>query len=179
MTLLPKLELALRAYLLDQFASESQLIRAGGGYLVTAGGLRFTVRNGGVELPDLEVQFYVGETTEVANLPAVHCVALTCREDFGTGHFFADAAVLVKYPGDSSDARPDVVAIMLETSEAICRLLLSSDPDELAEALNGYVENFTAVGLVERQGARLVEERTRIHRYSLQIYCTEADLVGA
>ena len=174
-----KVELALKAHLraglptvLPSLEEPTRLDTAISGFVVTDTGFHIitTMSN----KFDLLVQ--VGETELEINPPCIVCVcdgAMEESADAFTGNHALQAFVDVRFPGDSWTGMPDVVAALQEVSLAVCGLLYRSD---LPYQLSFREADFCCQGVMERSQNRLVENRVRIHRYNLSLYCCLADL---
>lgn len=124
-----------------------------------------------------ELNWYVGETTDVIRLPAVVVISPTATEDEHLNrNFFCDVDIEVRFWGHNWSSYPDVVASLEEISEAIRAALLS---DDLPNELSVVEPAFSCQGVASRTCGRVVEGKVRMHRYTLNLYCCESDLVAA
>jgi hypothetical protein len=87
--------------------------------------------------------------------------------------------VEVRFWGHSWSEYPDVTASLEEISEQIRAALHSLDEEESLDEMSLMEPAFACQGVAARSCGRDIDGRTRLHRYNLNLYCTEADLLPA
>lgn len=158
-------------------ATETAFLKADTGKLIaTEKAFRILLGQGDDFCP-LEVNLYAGELDMEVCLPAIVAIAESgaeAPEDWGTGNVAAELAVELRFPVDQYD--PCVIGALMELSWSLMGRLWIAD---LADALSRHESGLTVQGVIQRQAARAVDGRTRIHRYSFQLYACPSDLLPA
>jgi hypothetical protein len=162
---------AIRARAADPTSDDEESLYEGEGTVIaTESGLAIVFSSG----TTLDVPVYVGESEEELNPPCISVVCANANRDEDSPWYFCQAVIEVRYGADSDSFTADKVAALDSLSEMVASILWE---DDFQSILSEQVRNFTCHGRTsEGSRDRFVENRTRIHRYGMTLYCIEADI---